>query len=118
VVICGNCYLRSNIQSAITGIQFARSVTRMYIKYMVNYRIKRTDTRNITIQEKRGEIWRTLSYHGNSLNSLVSGLYELIMTQHIPEDEGLLKQLKRLEIEQSRGLERIERLVLDNLNEM
>lgn len=85
---------------------------------MKEYQIKRTDSRNITIQEKREETWRTLSYHGNSVNSLVSGLYELIMAQHIPADEELLKQLKRLELEQARGLERIERLVLDNLNEL
>jgi hypothetical protein len=80
---------------------------------MQNYRIKRTDKRNITIQQKRGKEWRTISYHGNSVHSLVSGVFELVIAQHIPADEELLKQLKTLELEMIRGIERIEKMIND-----
>ena len=79
---------------------------------MKKYRIKRTDTRNIAIQKKRGKEWITISYHGNSLFSLVSGLSELIMAQHIPEGEELFKQLKTLELEMIRARDEIKEIVL------
>jgi mevalonate kinase len=83
----------------------------MYIDLMENYRIKRTDKRNIVIQRKRGQEWRTISYHGNSTYSLVSGLFELIVAQHTPTDEKLLKQLKTLELEIDRGLDKIKGMI-------
>lgn len=83
----------------------------MYIECMENYRIRRTDTRNVVIQRKQGKGWITISYHGNSMHSLISGLFELIMAQHIPKDGKLLEQLKTLELEIDRGLDRVEEMV-------
>ncbi|MHA1942165.1 MAG: hypothetical protein ACW97P_10635, partial [Candidatus Hodarchaeales archaeon] len=54
--------------------------------------------------------WRTISYHGNSLNSLISGLSELIVAQHTPEEDELLKQLKTLELEMIKAVSEIKEL--------
>lgn len=76
------------------------------------YRIYRTDSRNIAIQrqEPRG-VWVTVSYHGNSPRSLVSGLFELVSRFNTPEAVKLSEQLKNLELEQIRSEERIRRLI-------
>lgn len=83
-----------------------------------NYRIYRVDIRNIAIQKKRpsSDRWDTISYHGNSLHSLRSGLLEMIMRDHIPCDDNLLKQLKRLELGLSSSVDRIEKMVKDFIN--
>lgn len=78
---------------------------------MKKYRIKRTDTRNIAIQQKKGKTWCTISYHGNSLSSLVSGLSDLVTAQHIPEGEELLEQLKTLKLEIVKTVDEIKEII-------
>jgi hypothetical protein len=86
---------------------------------MDNYRIKRIDSRNIAIQRKivtqdgRDE-WANISYHGNSLFSLVSGLSELIMRESTPQDGKLLETLETLRLEHVSGLERIEKMIKES----
>lgn len=81
-----------------------------------NYRIKRTDSRNIAIQRRMEtkdseERWLTISYHGNSLNSLISGLFELIMAQHTPEQRNLYQSLVELQLELVSGLTKVEKMI-------
>jgi hypothetical protein len=81
---------------------------------MENYRIKRTDPNNIAIQRKAGknlQRWETISYHGHSLNSLISGLFNLIMRDYTPEDKKLLEQVSGLQLELVSGIDRIERII-------
>lgn len=83
---------------------------------MRKYRIYRVDSRNIAIQEMRGvklPRWEIISYHGNSPSSLVSGLFDLIMTQHIPADTNLLKQLENIELAIVSSIEEIRKIVND-----
>jgi hypothetical protein len=78
------------------------------------YRIHRSDAKNIVIQKQRQNgKWRTVSFHGNSQKSLVSGLFELIMSQHTPKETELLEQLKMLRVELDKGISEIERMVKD-----
>jgi hypothetical protein len=78
---------------------------------MDNYRIYRIDPNNIAIQKRRGKEWRTISYHGNSHFSLISGLFELIMAQHTPEQENLLYALGRIELELVSGIKEVEKMI-------
>jgi hypothetical protein len=78
-----------------------------------NYRIYRVDPKNIAIQKKRenSERWDTISYHGNSVNSLISGLFELIMSQHTPEKENLYETLVDVQLELVRGVQEVKKMV-------
>jgi hypothetical protein len=76
-----------------------------------NYRIYRTDHKNITIQKRRGKEWRTISYHGNSLNSLISGLFELIMAQHAPEQKDILEALVEAKLELIRSVDEVKEMI-------
>lgn len=76
-----------------------------------NYRIYRTDPRNVAIQRKSGKQWVAISYHGNSLNSLISGLFSLLMAQHTPEHEKLCDALVDIKLELVSGLEKIEGMI-------
>lgn len=81
---------------------------------MDRYRIQRVDKRNIAIQELKGKDkkeWRSISFHGNSPSSLALGIFELIMAQHMPADENLLKQLKKLELAMISSVDRIEDII-------
>jgi hypothetical protein len=78
---------------------------------MDNYRIYRIDPKNITIQRRKGSRWVTISYHGNSLNSLISGLFELTMAQHTPKEENIANALESLRLELVSGIERVEKMV-------
>lgn len=84
---------------------------------MSEYRIWRYDNRNIVIQKWRISeanppgYWVTKSYHGNSVSSLVSGLLELIIAQHIPADVKLSEQLEGIESTIVSGVEEIKRIV-------
>jgi hypothetical protein len=80
-------------------------------EWINEYRIYRVNVRNITIQKKRGKEWRTISYHGHSANSLIAGLFELIIAQHTPVDEKLLDALENLQSELVSGIEEVERMV-------
>jgi hypothetical protein len=75
------------------------------------YRIYRTDPKNIAIQRKKGKRWVTISYHGNSLNSLISGLFELIMKEYTPEQGKLSEQLVELKLELISGIEEVEEMI-------
>jgi hypothetical protein len=75
------------------------------------YRIKRVDPKNIAIQKKKGKEWRSISYHGNSLNSLISGLFELIMREYTPEQGKLSEQLAELKLELISGIEEVEEMI-------
>ena len=84
---------------------------------MTEYRIWRHDSKNIVIQKWRKSetsppgLWITISYHGNSPASLCSGLFTLIMSQHIPADYNLLKQLETLELAVVSSKEEIKKLI-------
>jgi hypothetical protein len=78
---------------------------------MDKYRIYRTDPKNIAIQKWSGTEWRSISYHGNSVNSLVSGLFELIMSQHTPEHENIPAALVGVRLELVYGIEKIEKMI-------
>jgi hypothetical protein len=78
---------------------------------MDNYRIYRIDPKNITIQRRKGSRWVTISYHGNSLNSLISGLFELTMAQYTPKEENIANALESLRLELVSGIERVEKMV-------
>ncbi len=78
---------------------------------MTKYRIHRTDSRNIAIQKKTGNEWRVVSYHGNNIRSLTTGLSGLLITDHKPEDESLAQQLKSLERAVSDNMSEIEKMV-------
>jgi len=79
---------------------------------MDNYRIYRTNSLNVTIQKKTpsGE-WTTQSYHGNSVFSLVSGLLELAVAQHVPGDDVLLEQLKTMKLDIAANVGELEKLI-------
>ncbi len=86
----------------------------------MDYRIWRHDSRNIVIQRWRVSeksppgYWVTISYHGNSPSSLCSGLFDLIMGQHAPEDESLLKQLESIELAIVSSVEEIRKIIDEN----
>ncbi len=87
---------------------------------MTEYRIKRTDTKNIAIQRSvvtKGEDtkWKTISYHGHSLNSLISGLAELIMSNYTPDDEKLLDALETLRLELVSSLDKIRKIIKEHI---
>jgi hypothetical protein len=84
---------------------------------MDKYRIHRVNSNNIAIQKKRGKEWRTVSYHGHSANSLIAGLFELIIAQHTPVDEKLLDALENLQSELVSGIEEVERMVREYCEE-
>jgi hypothetical protein len=76
-----------------------------------NYRIYRVDPKNIAIQKRRGKEWRTISYHGNSINSLISALFELIAVQHAPEAENISEALVTLQSELVSGIEEVKEMI-------
>lgn len=62
---------------------------------LANYRIKRINSRNVTIQKQMpAGYWVIESYHGNSPFSLVSGLLELIMSKVTPKTGNLQESLE------------------------
>ncbi len=69
------------------------------------YRIRRSDPNNIAIERrvasKAGkEVWRIIGYHGNSHDSLISGLLRAVMANHTPtKDAKLLEQLETMQLE-------------------
>lgn len=81
---------------------------------MSEYRIYRVDPNNIAIQQlvgKKNKQWRTISYHGNNLKSLIRGLLELPLKDFTPSDAKLSEQLKSLELEIVSAVGRIENIV-------
>jgi hypothetical protein len=78
---------------------------------MDRHRIYRVDENNIAIQRFDGNRWITISYHGNSLNSLISGLFTLIMAQHTPKHENIRDALAGVQLELVSGIERVEKMV-------
>lgn len=77
-----------------------------------NYRIKRTDSRNITIQKQfpNGD-WANFSYHGNSGSSLVSGIFNVIGAEHTPADVKLTDALEKLQLELSCSLFQVQKMI-------
>ena len=82
------------------------------------YRIRRVGPRNLTIQRNIGNEWRTISYHGNSLNSLISGLFALIVAQCTPEHDSIYDTLEGLELEMIKGLDAIRKMVERDCREL
>ena len=81
-----------------------------------NFRVRRSDPKNIVIERRvetkdRSELWVIISYHGNSAQSLISGLFDLIMAQHIPTSSNLLDALETMKLELVFGIDRIEKLI-------
>lgn len=61
------------------------------------YRIHRPDNMNLSIQKLGGRTWKTLQYHGSSLDSLAHGLKGLITDSCVPDpDLSLGEQLDRI----------------------
>ncbi len=85
------------------------------------FRIKRTDKYNVTIQRLVGDPnkqnWVNQSYHGNSAFSLVSGLLELVMAKHTPEDAKLSEQLEKMKLDLVLGMGKLEKLIARSPNE-
>jgi len=81
---------------------------------MTQYRIHRSDSRNLIIQKKLGKDWVNVSYYGNSLKSLAGGLLDLIVSKCIPDDDNIAEALKNLELEYIRGIERIEESLMNS----
>ncbi|MHC4753293.1 MAG: hypothetical protein ACYTFW_25945 [Planctomycetota bacterium] len=78
------------------------------------YRIRRRQ-KNLVIQELKGdpgkENWRTISYHGNSLNSLLTGVFDVIVTQHTPTDDKLDVALEKLRLELISSVAKVEKMI-------
>ncbi len=72
------------------------------------YRIHRLDVRNLVIQKwivtDKNQGWHTISYHGNSVKSLASGLLALIVQSHTPEAVELSEQLRMMKLDIVSGL--------------
>jgi hypothetical protein len=69
-------------------------------KKFANYRIKRRDSKNITIQRQlKGGSWIVESYCGNNLNSLLRALLELSMKDYAPTDEKLSDAIEKARLE-------------------
>ncbi len=69
-----------------------------------HYRIRRSDPNNIVIEirvasKTNNETWRIIGYHGNSPDSLISGLLRVVMANHIPKDVKLSEQLEMMQLE-------------------
>jgi hypothetical protein len=81
---------------------------------MTEYRLKRIDPKNLVIQRKgqgkKDDYWKTIYYCGNNLKSLVRALLELTLIDYTPENKKLLDQVLALQLELVSGLERIEKL--------
>lgn len=79
------------------------------------YRIHRLDPRNIAIQKwivtDKKSSWHTISYHGNSVKSLISGLLALVVQSHSPEDIELSEQLRTLGLDVVSGLVDIQEMI-------
>ena len=78
---------------------------------MKEYRIRRIDHRNIAIQSNVGKEWRTVSYHGNSINSLISGLLELIGSKCNVDSESLVSAVYELDKTVKNSMVEIERMI-------
>lgn len=81
---------------------------------LTQYRIKRLNSKNLVIQRQTETNWVTVSYHGNNLNSLILGVAELIVSQHIPTDDNLSESLESLRLEYIKGLEKIKEIIRDS----
>jgi hypothetical protein len=79
------------------------------------YRIRRVDPNNIAIQELKGNPekanWETISYHGNSLNSLLTGVFNVIVAQHTPTDDKLDVALEKLRLELVSSVAKVEKMI-------
>jgi hypothetical protein len=79
------------------------------------YRIRRRQN-NLVIQELKGDPekanWETISYHGNSLNSLLTGVFDVIVTQHTPTDDDKLDvALEKLRLELVSSVTKVEKMI-------
>lgn len=82
---------------------------------MTDYRIVNIDN-NLQIQRRvktktNPQRWKVISYHGNSLFSLISGLSNLLMRDFTPEGETLSQQLESARLEMVLAEGRIEKMV-------
>ncbi len=69
-----------------------------------HYRIRRSDPNNIVIERRvasktDNETWRIIGYHGNSPDSLISGLLRAVIANHTPKDVKLSEQLETIQLE-------------------
>ncbi len=82
------------------------------MKLNKRYRIKRTDPNNLAIQRKTsGGNWVVISYHGNSIQSLVSGLLRVIISNRTPDDVELCEQLEKLQLGMIEGLTELKEMI-------
>jgi hypothetical protein len=75
-----------------------------------NYRIRRRDN-NIVIEKLGQKNWRVISYHGNSVSSLISGLFNVIVAEHTPIGSNLPQQLEKLRLELVSGVDKVEKMI-------
>jgi len=92
---------------------------------MSEYRLRRTDANNLAIERKRvpkGETeiekWTVIFYCGNNLKSLARGLLEIVLADYEPEDTNLLDVVESLELELVSGLDRIEKIAKEIVDEI
>lgn len=76
------------------------------------YRIRRSDPQNIVLEKFGVKHWRVISYHGNSISSLVSGIFNIMMGEHTPSHGGeLSEQLKTLQLELVSAVAQVEKMI-------
>ena len=82
-----------------------------------NYRIRRRQN-NIVIERFADKHWKVFSYHGNSVKSLVAGVFDVIGSEHTPTDAKLSEQLETLRLELVSSVGQVEKMIreadLDN----
>jgi hypothetical protein len=80
---------------------------------MTEYRIRNTEN-NLQIQRKvkdSHDRWTTISYHGHSIKSLISGLLLLTARDLLLNDLNLLDALETLRLEVISSEDKIEEMV-------
>lgn len=76
-----------------------------------NYRIRRSDPRNIVIEKFGDKRWRVISFHGNSASSLLTGVFDVIGSEHTPTGSNLSEQLETLRLELVSSVAQIEKMI-------
>lgn len=88
------------------------------IKFDEKYRIGRKYN-NLAIEKRRenndkiSDNWLVVSYHGDNLNSLISGLISIAGREHSLDGGTLLDELKKMQLEIVSLRSSLEKLVID-----
>ncbi|MCP4083194.1 MAG: hypothetical protein GY743_23475 [Planctomycetaceae bacterium] len=78
------------------------------------FRIRRFN-KNLVIQELQGdpakENWVSISYHGTNINSLLTGVFNVIVSQHAPVGSNLAIQVEKLRLELIVSVAKVEKMI-------